>query len=193
MREVATRILRLLGAALALISCIPMLATLPAGFVAVLSLIGLTPAPVAAWAAPFAPVAPLLFILSTTLLAIGHSRCGWQPASVVVLGGLLVYLSMYVFVVPANASPAAQSLPMPGMPTAGATGAMPRTGPTMPTVNPQSTMAAMIGRTNAPLFYVGLILMAGSFGLVWWRHRLSVCRPFHPLSLLRGVFVARQD
>jgi LPXTG-motif cell wall-anchored protein len=167
MRNIWAGTFRLLGAALALVSCIPMLAMLPAGFATALSLIGLATPPIVAWAAPLAPVAPLLFILSLGLLIAGHSRCGWQPASVAAVGGLLVYLAMYVFVIP---------VAMDAM-----TGMEQMTSPD----TSQAAMSGMTGLTNAPLFYAGLILLVGSFGLVVWRRRANVCRPFNPFGFLR--------
>lgn len=161
--------LRLLGVVLALVSCIPMVAMLPAGFALVLGLVGLASPTIFAWAAPLAPIAPLLFILSVGLLVLGHSRCGWQPASIAALGGLLVYLAMYVFVVPITMDT------MTGME------------PMTPVDTSPTNMADMTGLTNAPLFYAGLTLMAGSFGLVVWRRQANVCRPFNPFSFLRST------
>ena len=162
MRNLWAGILRLLGATLALVSCIPMLAMLPVGFATALSIIGLAASPIVAWAAPLAPIAPLLLIVSVVLLVIGNARCGWQPASIAALGGLLVYLAMYVFVIPA------------------AMDAM--TG--MEKMTP-AIVSSMAGHTNVPLFYIGLTLMAGSFVLVFWRRIQKVCRPFTPFAFLR--------
>ncbi len=139
MRNLGSGILRLLGVALAVISCIPMLTMLPAGITVMLSLVGLSIAPMAAWAAPLVPFAPFLFGLSIVFLVVGHLRCGWQPASVVALGGALVYLAMYVVVTPL-ADHAMTSPAMPGM-----TEAMPA----------DTAIPGMAGLTNAPLFYAG--------------------------------------
>ena len=158
--------LRLLGAALALVSCVPMLAMLPAGFVAVVSLIGLTSPPVVAGVAPLAPVAPWLFGVSVVLLTMGHARCGWQPAGLAAVGGLLVYLAMYVLVGPVVMD---AMTGMEGM------------------IASDAAQTAMTGLTNAPLFYLGLTLMVASFGLVGWRRRRGVCHPFNPLALLRSA------
>ncbi|MEP6896002.1 MAG: hypothetical protein ABI986_10380 [Chloroflexota bacterium] len=163
MRNFWAGTLRLLGAIVALVSCIPMLAMLPAGFATVLALLGLAAPPLVAWATPFAPIAPPLLILSVAILVIGNLRCGWQPASLAALGGLLVYLAMYVFV-----TPVAMDV-MSGM--QGMTSA-------------ETSQPAMLGLTNAPMFYVGLILMVGSFGLVLWRRWQKICRPFNPLAFL---------
>ncbi len=166
MRNLWAGALRLLGLLLAVVSCIPMLAMLPAGVVTALALIGVTAPPLVAWATPLAPIAPLLSILSVALLVIGNLGCGWQPASLAAGGGLLVYLSMYVFVMPQA---------MDAM-----TG-MHRMTPAEP---PPTTMP---GLTNAPLFYIGLILMVGSLGLVVWRRWQKVCHPFNPLTFLRAI------
>src|SRR5712692_3645328 len=94
------RIHPLVGSALAILSCIPMLGMLPAGFAAILSLGGLATPVFAAWVAPLAPFAPWLFILSIVLVTLGHSRCGWQPAGMTAAGGSAIYRAMYVFIVP---------------------------------------------------------------------------------------------
>lgn len=166
MRNLWEGILRLLGTLLTLVSCIPMLAMLPTGFVTVLSFIGFTNPPILAWAIPLTPVAPLLLILSVVLLAIGHLRCGWQPASLVAVGGLLVYLAMYVFITPLAMDTMSG---MEGMSI------------------PETSQTTMPGLTNAPMFYVGLTLMVGSFGLVLWRRWQKICRPFNPLAYLRAM------
>jgi hypothetical protein len=82
---------RLLGATLALVSCIPMLAMLPSGFVTLLSLIGLATPPIVAWAAPLTPVAPLLFISSVGLLIAGTCAVAGNLPLLPQLG---VYLSI---------------------------------------------------------------------------------------------------
>ena len=187
MRNPWSGALTMLGATLVLISCLSMLAMLPAGFVTVLSLIGLTAAPIVAWAAPLAPMAPFLFIASTALLVVGHLRCGWQPASVVAAGGLLVYLAMYVLVVPPQASPDIPSTPMPSMT---------QTMPSMEPTTSADTVQVMPNRpslTNAPLFYAGFILIVGSFGLIWQRRTTKACRPFNPLGALRSIFAVRRN
>lgn len=161
--------LRLFGGLLGLVSCIPMFAMLPAGFVGFMALLGFTAPPIAAWAAPLAPIAPLLLILSVGLLVIGNLHCGWQPSSLAAVGGSLTYLAMYVFVIP---------------PTMDAMAGMQE----MTSVEAPQTM--MPGLTNAPIFYVGLALMIGSLGLVLWRRWQKICRPFNPLAFLRTM---RQD
>jgi hypothetical protein len=166
MRNLWDNILRLLGAILALVSCIPMLAMLPGGFASALVLLGLAAPLVAAWTAPLAPIAPWLLILSVALIVIGDLRCGWQPTILAALGGLLVYLSMYVLVTPVATDTMTD---MQGMVSADAA---------------QSTMA---GLTNAPMFYIGLALMIGSFALVLWRRWKKVCQPFNPVALLRAT------
>ena len=150
---------RWLGGILALLSCIPMLAMLPAGFSVILSLGGLATPLFVAWMAPLAPIAPWLFVLSIVLVTVGHSRCGWQPASLAVAGGLLIYLAMYVFITPL------------------ASDAMTNMGQTTSIPKPAATMAGMAGPTNAPLFYMGLLLLVGSYGFVWWRRRQQACQP----------------
>lgn len=164
MRNFWAGTLRLFGAILAVVSCIPMLAMLPAGFATVLAVLGLAAPPLVAWATPLAPIAPPLLILSIALLVIGNLRCGWQPASLAALGGLLVYVAMYVFVTPATID---AMTGMEGMTPA------------------EISQPAMLGFTNAPLFYVGLTLVVGSFGLVLWRRWQKICHPFNPLTFLR--------
>lgn len=164
MRNLWAGILRTVGATLALVSCIPMLAMLPVGFATALSVIGLAAPPLVAWAAPLAPVASLLFIVSVVLLVIGNARCGWQPASIAALGGLLVYFAMYVLVTPAT---------MDAMDTMSG----------MESMSPAQT-SSMTGLTNASLFYIGVTLMVISFALVLWRRIQRVCRPFNPFKFL---------
>ena len=154
-----------------------MLVMLPAGITAILSLVGLSIAPIAAWAAPLIPLAPFLFMLSIVFLVIGHLRCGWQPASVVALGGALVYLAMYVLVTPIPSN-AITGTPMPGM-----AGGRPA----------DIAIPGMAGLTNAPLFYAGLVLIAGSFGLVWRRRKTNVCQPITPLGVLRSILATRRN
>ena len=200
MRTLWAILLRVLGACLALLSCIPMVAMLPAGFVAVMGLVGLTAAPVIAWAAPLAPIAPYLFIVSTVLLAIGHLRCGWQPASVALVGGLLVFLAMYVIVVPTTMSQETTQTSIPataeamaGMPTAAPNGDMSGMEQATPVSAPPLAMPGMLGRTNAPLFYVGVVLIISSFGLVWWRRWTKLCQPLNPLHELRSIVSVRRN
>jgi hypothetical protein len=161
--------LRLLGAVGGLVSCIPMFAMLPAGFAAFLAVLGLAAPPLVTWAAPLTPIAPLLLILSVTLRVIGNLRCGWPPASLAALGGLLVYLAMYVFVTPAAMAT------MTGM-----QGITP----------PEISQPIMPGLTNAPMFYFGLALTVCSFASVFWRRWRKICRPFNLLTFLRS---ARQN
>jgi LPXTG-motif cell wall-anchored protein len=164
LRNLWAGIFRLLGAALALASCIPMLAMLPAGFATILALLGLGASPLLALAAPLAPFAPSLLILSVAIFVFGNLRCGWQPAGLAAIGGLLVYLSMYVFVTPM----AREAMTgMQGM------------------ILAQTPRSGMLGLTNAPMFYIGLLLMIASFGLVLWRRRQKICLPFSPLAMFR--------
>lgn len=155
-------LLKFTGAALTAVSCIPMLAALPGGIVAVLGLLGITATsvPIVALTSPLAPIAQPLLLVSIGLLIAGHLRCGWLPALLAAIGGLLIYLAMYVFVIPFPTMDTMMMEPMPGMP----------------------------GLTNAPLFYAGLASLVSSFGLGWWRQRRNICRPIHPLSLLRSAF-----
>ncbi len=169
MRNLWAGILRLLGAVLALVSCIPMLAMLPAGFATVLAVLGLATPPLVTWATPLTPIAPLLLILSVALLVIGNLRCGWQPASLATVGGLLVYLAMYVFVTPVATD---VMTAMQGMTAA------------------ETAQPIMRGITNALMFYIGLTLMVSSFALVLWRRWQKICRPFNPLAFLSA---ARQN
>ena len=158
-------ILKLTGAALTAVSCIPMLATLPGGIIAALGLLGITAtsAPIVALTAPLAPIAQPLLLISIGLLIVGHLRCGWLPALLAAIGGLLIYLAMYVLVIPFS---------------------------TMDSMT-IGTMPGMLGLTNGSLFYAGLALLVGSFGLGWWRQRKHLCRPVHPLHLLRSAFTHR--
>lgn len=139
---------------------------LPAGFVTVLGLIGLASAPLVSWTMPLTPFAPLLLILSVVVLVLGNSRCGWQPASLAAFGGLFVYLAMYVFITPLAKDTMSS---MEGMSA----------------LEPSQT--TMPGLTNASMFYFGLTLMVGSFGLVLWRRWRKFCRPFNPLVFLRAL------
>lgn len=158
-------ILKLTGVALTAVSCIPMLAALPGGIVAVLGLLGITAtsAPIVALTTPLAPIAQPLLLISIGLLIVGHLRCGWLPALLAAVGGLLIYLAMYVFVIPFPTMNTMTMEPMPGM----------------------------VGLTNGPLLYVGLASLVGSFGLGWWRQRKHICRPVHPLNLLHSAFTHR--
>lgn len=166
MRNFWAGIFRLLGAILALVSCIPMLAMLPAGFATVLAVLGIAAPSFVAWATPLTPIAPLLLILSVALLVIGNLRCGWQPASLAALGGLLVYLAMYVFVT---------SVAMDTM--TGMEGMTPA----------ETSQTAMTGLANEPMFYVGLLLMIGSLALVMWRRWQKICHPLNPRAFLRTI------
>ena len=136
-----------------------MLAMLPTCFSVILSLGGLATPLFVPWMAPLAPIAPWLFVLSIVLVTVGHSRCGRQPASLAAAGGLLMYLAMYVFITPL------------------ASDAMTNMGQTTSIAKPAATMAGMAGPTNAPLFYLGLLLLVGSYGFVWWRRRQQACQP----------------
>lgn len=169
MRNFWPGILRFFGVVLALVSCMPMLAMLPAGFATALALLGVAAPPLTAWTAPLAPIAPTLLILSVALLVIGDLNCGWQPASLAAAGGMLVYLAMYVFVTPAAMDT------MPGM---------------QGMTSVETAQSTMPGLTNVPIFYIGLILMVGSFALVLWRRWRKVCHPFNFPTFLRA---AKQD
>ena len=179
MRTLWAALLRVLGALLAQVSCIPLIAMLPAGFVTLLSLLGLTATPLLAWAAPLAPIASYLFIVSIGFLVVGHLRCRWQPASVALVGGLLVFLAMYVLVVPMA------SLETPPTPRPATGEAMSGMEQATPVSTSPPAMLGMLGRTNASLFYAGVVLIMSSFGLVWWRRRAQLCRLLNPLRGLR--------
>lgn len=79
-------------------SCLPMLAMLPATLIGVLSSVGIrSGAPwVDALSVPFSSVAQPLLIASAIILAVGSVRCGWPPVASALLGGSLLYLSMYL-------------------------------------------------------------------------------------------------
>lgn len=166
MRNLWVGTLRFLGTILALVSCIPMLAMLPTGFATILALIGLAAPPLVAWAAPLSSIAPPLLIFSIVLMVIGNLRCGWQPASLAATGGLLVYLAMYVFVTPTAMD---VMTGMQGMTSSG------------------TSHSSMPGLTNVTMFYIGLILLVGSFGLVLWRRWQRICQPFDPLAFLCAI------
>jgi len=190
-------VLKSAGAALTAASCIPMLAMLPSGIVTVLALIGITATspPIVALAAPLPPVAQPLLLVSLALLIAGHLRCGWSPLLFAAAGGLLVYLAMYVFVIPASAVDDTTMEAMPGMPAATAV-AHPDEGMAgmtddVPGVQPIEQMPGMPGLTNEPLFYAGLASLLGSFGLGWWRQRRNACQPLHPLRALRTTLGRR--
>jgi len=112
-----------------------------------------------------------------------------------VIGGLLIYLAMYVFAVPAplidhaaletmpEMSPST-TVPNPDDPMAGMIDAA-------PDAESMAQLPGMVGLTNEPLFYTGLALLFGSFGLGWWRRRRDVCQPLHPLRAMRAAFARR--
>src|SRR3990172_1903177 len=189
--------LKIAGAALTAVSCIPMLSLLPGGVIAVFALLGIsaTSAPIGALAAALAPVAQPLLLISIAMLIAGHLRCGWSPIFFAVIGGLLIYLAMYVFAVPAplidhaaletmpEMSPST-TVPNPDDPMAGMIDAA-------PDAQSMAQLPGMVGLTNEPLFYTGLALLFGSFGLGWWRRRRDVCQPLHPLRAMRAAFARR--
>lgn len=164
MRNLWAGAFRLLGTILALLSCVPMVAMLPAGFATALAFLGFTAPWLVAWATPLASFAPPLFVLSVVFLVIGNLRCGWQPASLAGLGGVLIYLAMFVFVTPM---------------TIGTTTGMPGMAPST------TSKPTMLGLTNASMFYMGLLLIAVSFGFVLWRRWRKTCSPINPLAFFR--------
>ena len=190
-------VLKLAGTALTAISCIPILATLPGGIVTILALIGITATspPIVALAAPLAPVAQQLLLVSIAMLIAGHLRCGWPPALLAATGGLLIYLAMYVFVMPAPAIDHTAMETMSGMPSTTTT-ADPGDGiagmtDAAPSVKPMEQTPRMSGLTNGLLFYMGLASLLSSFGLGWWRQRRNACQPLHPLRALRTTLGRR--
>jgi len=60
-----------------------------------------------------------------------------------------------------------------------------------PDAESMAQLPGMVGLTNEPLFYTGLALLFGSFGLGWWRRRRDVCQPLHPLRAMRAAFARR--
>ena len=186
-------ILKVIGTLLTAISCIPMLAMLPGGVLSGLALLGITAAsaPIAALGASLALVAQPLLLVSVGLIIAGHLRCGRSPVLLAAGGGLLLYLAMYVFVSPAPAMEHMTMDTMPGMPsaTAVAGGYTSMDGMTGDTTR-MATLEQMPdtpGLTNESLFYAGLAMLLGSFGLSWWRQRRNVCQPLHPLRTLRAA------
>lgn len=186
--------LRLAGAALAAASCIPMLAMLPGGVVTVLALLGITAtaAPVVGLGAFLAPIAQPLLILSVGMLVLGHLRCGWPPALLAAIGGLLVYLAMYVFVIPVPVMDHATMEDMTGMPvpTAVAT-PMDEMAGMNGMSETMSPMTGSAGMTNEPLFYLGLASLVSSFGLAWWRQHKHICQRIYLLPALRSIIARR--
>jgi len=96
------------------------------------------------------PVAEPLLIVSVLLLIGSMLRCGRGPASLVTVGGITLFASMYLFTRPQPGSPGG----MIGM-----------------------SGSAPMAQSNAPLFYAGVALVAATF--VWsalrWHRR--TCRP----------------
>lgn len=187
-------VLKFTGAVLTAISCIPMLAMLPGGIVTALALIGITTtsAPIIALATPLAPIAQPLLFMSIGILAVGHLRCGRSPTLLAAMGGLLVYLAMYVFVSPVSTRDHSAMEAMPGMPSATAIAGPEEsmTGMTGDTAS-ATPIAQMPGLTNEPLFYTGLVLLLGSFVVSGWRQRRKACQPFHPFQTLRAALIRR--
>ena len=89
---------RALGGIGALVSCLPMVAMLPGGFVAALGLIGLgsSSAAVRTLAPQLNSVAQPLLLVSAALLAVTSLRCSRLAVASAASGGVLLYLGMYV-------------------------------------------------------------------------------------------------
>lgn len=83
------------GVVLGVGSCVPMVAALPAGAAAVFGAVGITAT--VPGAHTIAPVAEPMLILSILLLVVGMARCGRALIVTAVVGGALVYASMYLF------------------------------------------------------------------------------------------------
>lgn len=161
--------LRTLGGVLTFASCLPMLSALPAAVATVLSTVGVrtTSGPFAPVARALAPVASPLLVLATLVLVVGMlRRCGIQPAVLVWTAGALLYMSMYVL--PASAVARMRGLPAEHSPTAemGEMGG-----------EPSSGSSRTPAPANAPVFYSGLALFAGSFVWSGLRRRRGACRP----------------
>jgi hypothetical protein len=158
-----------LGGVLTLASCLPMVTMLPGAVATLLATLGstATSGPFAPVARGLAPVARPLLIAAVLLLVAGSPRCGIGPAILAVVGGTLLYLSMYV-------------LPHPSSPGMGGMAGM----HSLP-VGGTAGRAGAVGATNAPLFYLGLAAYLGTF--VWSavrRHRRG-CRPVSGTAIPR--------
>lgn len=162
------RVLRAAAAVLGLGSCIPMVAMLPGAAATVLTTIGIktTSGPFAPVADVLAPVARPLLILATLALVAGLLRCGLTPAILAVVGGTLLFLSMYVLPTAAAAGG------MAGMGGGGMAGTAPHTASIT-----AAARAGAGGMTNAPAFYAGLASFIGAFVLSSIRRQRRLCRP----------------
>lgn len=142
------------AAALALLSCVPMAAMLPAAAATAFSILGVdaTSGPWAAARHALDPIAQPLLIASVLLLIATTLRCGRGPALLVTAGGTALYFSMYVL--PSAGSNAMANMSAPGAP------------------GNTSTQA-----TNAPLFYTGIALIALTFIWSAIRRRRHTCSP----------------
>lgn len=82
-----------------LVSCIPMVAMLPGAAGGALGLVGLgaSSAVVARFAPALNTVAQPLLLFSVLMLAVGGLRCGRSVVALALVGGALIYVSMYVW------------------------------------------------------------------------------------------------
>lgn len=82
-----------------LVSCLPMVAMLPGVAGSVLGVVGLgASSAVVSWLAPgLGVVAQPLLLFSVLMLAVGGLRCGRTVVALALVGGALLYLSMYVW------------------------------------------------------------------------------------------------
>ncbi len=82
-----------------LVSCLPMVAMLPGVASGVLGVVGLgaSGAVVSHLAPGFGAVAQPLLLFSVLMLAVGGLRCGRTVVALALVGGTLLYLSMYVW------------------------------------------------------------------------------------------------
>ena len=140
-----------------------MLAMLPGGIATPFAVVGVKSAtgPVAPLARFLAPAARPLLLVGIAGLVLATLRRGLRPALLALVGGGLLYLSMYVL-------PGTNAHAMVGM--AGMTGpahSLPAT----------AARAGVQGMTNPPAFFIGLGALAGTFIWSAVRRRHASCRP----------------
>lgn len=145
-----------------------MIAMLPAGVVTVLSWIGVksSAGPAASVARVLAPAARPMLVLAAISLIGAALRCGRGPTSLAVVAGTALYLSMYVLPVGSHA---------------GMAGMADMTAHTGANVAAAAARAGARGRTNSPVFYVGVIAFVGTFSWSALRRHHGSCHTLIPV------------
>ena len=161
-RSTGERALRAVGVTVGAGSCLPMLAMLPGGIAAGLSVVGVkaTAGPAAPLARFLAPAAQPLLVLGIAALVVATLRCGLRPALLAFSGGGLLYLSMYVLPATSGAGMADMTGPAHSLPATAA-------------------RAGAQGMTNGPVFFLGLAALAATFLWSGARRQRTSCRPVH--------------